>query len=386
MVALAALNVLLGIVLVALAPPVERRPALWKAVALTTGFLIAAATGGDSYLRAMTNRIHRDSGPSARVLAYGEGRAATCIAAGIRRQRDSLSLYVDGQGMTKLVSETKLLTHLPYLLAKDPKRYLIICFGMGTTTRSASRYPHLEIDAVDLVPEVFDYFPHYHADADRVREHAGLRFLVNDGRNHLLVTDKQYDLITVDPAPPIHSAGTVNLYTREFFALAQSRLTDGGVFCLWLPPGPESEVVRILRTFTNVFPNGSIWGALEYPGFYLIGGRQPIRPTPTERADIARKLSQIDELAEWSDTYHDEKLLESLFVMDAEALAHLLRDVPIVTDDRPYTEFPVWRLMFSPQGRRVMSANSIRDRASPFWQDRSQTPALDRVAESDPTR
>jgi spermidine synthase len=335
----------------------------------------------------MTNRVHRDNGPDARILGYGEGRAATCIAAGVHGDRNTLSLYVDGQGMTKLVNETKLLTHLPYLLAKDPRRYLIICFGMGTTTRSASHYPNLEIDAVDLVPEVFEYFPHYHADSDRVREHAGLKFHVNDGRNHLLVTDKQYDLITVDPAPPIHSAGTVNLYTREFFALAKSRLSDGGVFCLWLPPGPESEVVRILRTFTKVFPDGSIWGALEYPGFYLIGGQQPIRPTPTERADIVRKLSRIDDLAEWTNTYRDENRLQSLFVMDADELGHLLRDVPIVTDDNPYSEFPVWRLMFSPQGDRVMSADSMRDRNSPFWQDRAQMVGPpDRVAESDPTR
>src|SRR5205823_7463946 len=136
----AALNVVLGLVLLTLAPAAERRPVYLFAGVLTASFLVAAVLGGDPYLRAMTNRIHYANGPDVHILAYREGRSATCIAAADPGHRDTYNLLVDGQGMTKLVTETKLITHLPYLLAKDPKRYLIICFGMGTTTRSASLY------------------------------------------------------------------------------------------------------------------------------------------------------------------------------------------------------------------------------------------------------
>jgi spermidine synthase len=373
LVALAALNVVLGLVLLTFAPADERRPVRLTAAVLTASFLAAAVLVGDPYLRAIANRVRRDSGPEARILAYGEGVSATCIAAADPGRRDTYHLLVDGQGMTKLVTETKLITHLPYLLAKDPKRYLIICFGMGTTARSASLYPHLEIDAVDLVPQVFDYFPFYHADADKVRQHPGLRFHVNDGRNHLLVTTRTYDMITIDPAPPVHSAGTVNLYTQEFFGLAKSRLSPDGVFCMWLPPTQESELVRIMRTFTEVFPDGSIWGAVEYPGFYLTGGHRPIRPTPAERAELVRKLRQIDELGEWGNVYQDQRNLESLYLIDAAELAQLLHDVPVVTDDRPSTEFPLWRFLFSPAGRRMLVPDTIRDRTSAFWREREHS-------------
>src|SRR5207302_2253622 len=139
------------------------------------------------------------------------------------------------------------------------------------------------------------------------------------------------------------------------------------VFCLWLPPGPESELTRVLRTFVDVFPDGSIWGALEYPGFYLTGGHHPIRPTHDERAELARKLSRIDDLAEWTKPYHDEQQLQALYLIGAEELASLLGDVPIITDNRPSTEFPLWRLLFSRQGHRLLTADSIRDRSSPFW-------------------
>src|SRR5205814_478889 len=133
------------------------------------------------------------------------------------------SLFVNGTGMTQLCSETKLMAHLPYLLAAErPKRMLILCFGMGTTFRSATtQYPDLQVDAVDIVPEVFAFFPHFHSDAERTRR-PGAALHADDARNYLLAHPGPYDIVTMDPAPPLHSAGTVNLYTREFFALVKS--------------------------------------------------------------------------------------------------------------------------------------------------------------------
>ena len=61
------------------------------------------------------------------------------------------SLWINGIGMTWLCTETKLMAYLPLSYVKDPKDMLIICFGMGTTTRSAALYPDLNIVAVELV-------------------------------------------------------------------------------------------------------------------------------------------------------------------------------------------------------------------------------------------
>ena len=45
---------------------------------------------------------------------------------------------------------------------------------------------------------------------------------------------QRYDVITAEPPPPNH-AGVVNLYSREFYRLAKSRLAAGGVLTQWLP-------------------------------------------------------------------------------------------------------------------------------------------------------
>ena len=51
-----------------------------------------------------------------------------------------------------------------------------------------------------------------------------------------VMTDVQPEMITMDPPPPLFAAGTVNLYSRDFFALCRDRLQPGGVLCVWIQP------------------------------------------------------------------------------------------------------------------------------------------------------
>jgi spermidine synthase len=171
-----------------------------------------------------------------------------------------------------------------------------------------------------------------------------------------------YDVITVDPAPPVHSAGTVNLYAREFFELCKARLTPGGVFCLWLPPAAESEALMILRSFFAVFPEGALWGGHEFQGFYLVGGHRPMRQTPEQIAALAEQLSRIEDLGEWDPAFRSPEVLKGLYITDAAGLKPLLANVPDVTDDRPYTEFPLWRQLWHPAGQRPFTADVLRER------------------------
>jgi spermidine synthase len=201
----------------------------------------------------------------------------------------------------------------------------------------------VDIDAVDIVPNVFDYFKFFHKDADSIVKQPNVHLYADDGRNFLLLNQKTYDVITIDPAPPIYSAGTVNLYTREFLELCKSRLTETGVVALWLPPAPASELMMIMKTFANVFPGASLWGGLRMPGFYLIGGKRSFQQTPDSLSSLARQLSKIPDLSEWDTFYQNEALLTNLYLLGPEALRGFVKNVPEVTDDHPYTEFPLWR-------------------------------------------
>ena len=77
-------------------------------------------------------------------------------------------LLVNGIGMTVLPPATKYMVHLPMAFHRGkPESALIICFGMGTSFRSALTWD-VPTTVVELVPSVPKAFPFYHADAGQV--------------------------------------------------------------------------------------------------------------------------------------------------------------------------------------------------------------------------
>jgi spermidine synthase len=362
MLLLAGLNLLLGCALIVAAPRRERT--FWPLTAATLGFslLVVVHWVGDPYLRVMAMRVERSYGKAGRIYAHYERPAATTVAAGLDLFPQARFLFVNGISMTSLATEAKLMTHLPYQLIGHPKRMLILCFGMGTSLRSTRRYADLQVDAVDIVPEVFECFGYFHKNASRLLANPRIALHADDARNYLLTHPGQYDVITMDPAPPIYGAGTVNLYTREFFGLCRQRLSPQGLFCVWLPPASETDAMMIMKSYLEVFPHATVWGGLTFPGFYLIAGREPLTITPARVAELAENLSRIPELGEWEPTYQDPENVKKMYLTDAAGLTQLLADVPAVTDDRPYTEFPLWRQILNPAAARQLDANVLRER------------------------
>ena len=85
------------------------------------------------------------------------------------------------------------------------------------------------------------------------------RLIVDDARAVLLREHgPTYDVIISEPSNPWIS-GVSNLFTREYWELARSRLAEDGVFCQWVQlygMGP-SEFRALIRTFTATF--GDVW-------------------------------------------------------------------------------------------------------------------------------
>jgi spermidine synthase len=234
------------------------------------------------------------------------------------------------------------------MLADKPKEMLVICFGMGTTARSACIYDDLNITCVELVPEVFKCFPYYHSDARKVISRPNVRFIANDGRNFLLLSPDKYDVIIVDPSPPVYNAGTVNLYTREFFTLCKEHLTPGGVMCLWFLGSSQQDNLYICKTFYSVFKNMTLWEGPHKWGFYLLGTSAPtnVDQSKIEHAftnpRLVNDLSEIDNVCITS-----EQLLSRFIMRDGKGLDDLTKTASIITDNYPYTEFPLWRYLLS---------------------------------------
>jgi spermidine synthase len=306
----------------------------------------------DPFLQITKQRIKNMFGDDGIIYLHRESVAATVTAFGSVQYPSWKQLWINGYGITILVTDTKLMAHLPILLTENPKNVLIVCFGMGTTLRSAVVHENLAIDVVELVPDTYDAYEFYHRDGPEILKNPRVNHFIDDGRNYLLMHDKLYSVITIDPAPPIYSAGTVNLYSREFIALCKDHLEPNGTLCMWVPEAHYTEVSMIMQTFQSVFPHTSVWKGPVCNGLYLIGTQKPIK-VPLDRFHQAFENKKfLEDMYELDKSVYSGDMLADLFILNETELAEYLQGVPIITDNYPYTEFPLWRSLLDPNRRK----------------------------------
>ncbi|MEQ1501591.1 MAG: fused MFS/spermidine synthase, partial [Myxococcota bacterium] len=229
------------------------------------------------------------------------------------------------------------LGHLPTLLHRDPRSAVVICVGTGTTVGSVSLYPELDpVYAVDLTRTVFELAPWFEPINQRFLASPRVRPVVADGRHFLLVTDQTFDVLTFEPPPP-QQAGVVNLYSREFYALAAARLADDGVLAQWIPlhEGYEDLQKTLIRTLFDTFPHVSLWMPDGYEGV-AIASRRPLSIDPDRLR--ARMVGPVGDDLRAVGFDAPEDLLGT-FVAADDALLAWLGDVPVLTDDQPVIEY-----------------------------------------------
>lgn len=235
----------------------------------------------------------------------------------------------DAPGMVKY---HQLLGQLPMLLHPNPKEVLVIGLGGGATPGAVSRYADASIDIVELSPSVVraaEFFGHIN---NRVHHQPNVNLVVDDGRNYLLLSKKKYDVITADIIQA-HHAGSGNLYSREYYELAKSALKDDGLMMQWVNPGQTTLYPMIVRTFLSVFPEATVWSF----GTILVGSKHKQEYT-LESLGSRMNHPGVREAAEPAGFTTPESVL-GLYSADGEAFRRSVGDGPILTDDRPLTEY-----------------------------------------------
>jgi spermidine synthase len=255
------------------------------------------------------------------------------------------TLLVNGRGMTVKVTDTKMMAHLPLLLHPSPDKTLVICFGMGTTYRSAISHGG-QVTVVELVKEVFEAFDHFFADAAKIRAFPKGQMVTNDGRNFLKLTQEHFDVITIDPPPPIDAAGVNHLYSKEFLELARDHLTPGGIMAHWIPlpktiGGGVDDLTTfnmLLHTFATVYPHTVVLTGWHKVGIHVLGSLQPITVSKERLQQRLAVETIARDINEWDHVPIDYYL--QVTPLDSSAW----QELPLVTDDHPLLEFNLLRL------------------------------------------
>jgi len=274
--------------------------------------------------------VRRDS--TASVVAHGEGM--------------DRKLLVNGVGITSLTPLTAIMAHLPLAMReKPPESTCVICFGMGTTWRSLASWGG-KFTAVELVPSVCDSFEFFWDDAAAVRAQDGSRIVIDDGRRFLSRTEEKFDLITIDPPPPVEAGGSSLLYSTEFYDVLKERLTPTGVLHQWFPGGELAISEAVVNTLAKSFPHLRVCRSFEPPhvGLHLLASLEPLEIPTIEQAIARMPAAAKKDMTEWCQRFGDKVTLQlgwRLVLAEFKPVEEFLpKDRSIViTDDRPFNEY-----------------------------------------------
>ena len=239
---------------------------------------------------------------------------------------------------------------LPLLLHPAPRHALFLGLGTGLTASSAAEDPQLQVDAVELLPEVIAASAHFTRVFGDGVPNPRLRLIAADARRFVRAGGPRYDLVVSDNFHPARS-GSGALYTVEHFRAVQGRLAAGGLYCQWLPLHQlDLDTLRsIVRAFVTVYPGAMAMLAshsLDTPVLGLVarqdGGRFDLRQVQARLTSAALPTPPADfGLA-------DELAVLGSFVAGPRALARFAGAAAINTDDHPVVAYHAPRITYAP--------------------------------------
>lgn len=284
--ALAALAVLAG-----LRAGSPRRAAFLPVIAGAVGLLFCAATGPTAFWRhtpigAGRLRTADWNGPNdvrnkvedmrQRIVWQADG-VESSVALDLA---DEYAFIVNGKsdGSALADAPTQVMSGLVgAILHANPRRALVIGLGTGSTAGWLAKVPTMErVDVVELEPAITHVARVCAKINQDVLANPKVHLYIGDGREFLLTTGNDYDLVFSEPSNP-YRAGVASLFSQDFYKAVVQRLRPGGLFLQWLQGYElDSQVVRTAyATLGSVFPAVESW-QVHRADLLLMASREPV--------------------------------------------------------------------------------------------------------------
>ncbi len=351
-VGLALINVVTAVVLAAARLEGVRRVGLAGVGAATALALVVALTTPGLVVDPGEARVREANGT---IDAAAEDEIAS-VQAG--RAGGAQHLWVAGTSMTLLTVDARLMPILPLMMRPEAERALTVAFGMGSSFRTAL-VAGLEVDAVELVPSVPRMFGQFYTDAADVLADPRGDVIVADGRNHVELTDRRYDIIVTDPPPPIESAGVSVISSYEYYLAGRERLSEGGVMMQWMPYGQTLDEFRAhVRTFKAAWPHVMVaFGPGGY-GFLMLGSERQLELRDETMREVLGRPGVLEDLSGAYDSPESTvegwiARIRSLVWLEGDEVAAFAGEGELITDDRPLPEYFLLRRLVGPPSPHV---------------------------------
>jgi len=386
----ATVNLAVAAVLLAMLPKV-RLAALAPALVLLVAWLrpswdskvLASGTYlyGEDYAR-MAKTLHIDLptylARESKILAeYWDAYGLTTVH---RSEDGNLSIRVNGKADastgTADMPTQRTVGHLGLLHHAAPKRVLVIGLGSGVTLGAVACHELQTLDCVEISPagvRAAEYFAE--ANGGVLRD-PRVRLVIGDGRNAVQFAKEPYDVIVSQPSN-LWISGMSNLFTRDFFSMASKRLGQGGIFCQWVQAYrmPLEDFQSILKTFFEVFPNGSYWEVFPGQDYVLLGSLEVPR-IPYAELEARMRANSMRNHFDGLSVPGAAGLLGH-YIAAADEVRAAVATSTVLTDDLSSIEYSTSRAMFTVlQPRTIAWVEGLR--RAPL--DPGRYPGLDSAA------
>jgi spermidine synthase len=157
-----------------------------------------------------------------------------------------------------------------------------------------------------------------------------------------------YDVIVVDPPPPVQAAGSSLLYSREFYDVIKRHLSRNGIFQSWYPEAgiEAATTASIVKALRESFPYVRAYRSYDGKfGIHFLASMEPIEVPSSDILASRMPLSAASDFVEWgpaSDAKREFDLVLSQ-ELSLDALAAKAPNIPTLTDDRPVNEYYMLR-------------------------------------------
>jgi len=163
--------------------------------------------------------------------------------------------------------------HMGALYLEKADNVLVIGSGYGITAGAFTLYDTVKsIEAVEISPLMVEHASMFAPFNFEYHKNPKVKTIVSDGRHYLATSKKEYDIISINLSDP-YLPGESSCFTKEFYALAKTKLSDSGVIVQHVF-GPD--FVSLIKTAETQFQY--IAGMRAYGNSYnLLLSDKPIR-------------------------------------------------------------------------------------------------------------
>jgi hypothetical protein len=165
---------------------------------------------------------------------------------------------------------------IPYLFKPDAKRALILGAGAGNDAAGALRHRVLEIDAVEIDPEIHRLGIRLHPEKPYADNRVNV--IIDDARSFLKKSKDKYDVISFGLLNAHTFSSSYNnirldhyIYTIESFREARELLEEDGIMTICLQPERPWVTRRVHRLIEGVFGHAPLVFKVDTDYLYGFG-------------------------------------------------------------------------------------------------------------------